>query len=340
MDLRKNYNMEKIKQFLLHGFSESELRGLSLYNPAFYVTRDRLSDKSSKVDIVAVLTTHAIEEDKMPELLAWAKKNNPNRYRQYEAEFLTPEAPDKTPTDYRKAVILTALPLEYNAVRVYLTDLKEIVHKGTIYEEGIFQGYKNEWKVGLTEFGMGNVGASTETERAISYFDPGIVLFVGIAGGIKDVLHGDVVAATEIYAYESGKDEETFKVRPKAGHSAYPLIQRARAEARKKTWLKRLNPEPARIPGVQVAPMVAGEKVVANKGPLFNFIRNTYNDAIAVDMEGYGFLRAVEANRQQALVIRGISDLIDDKTEENDSKYQKIAAEHASAFAFEVLAKL
>jgi nucleoside phosphorylase len=41
----------------------------------------------------------------------------------------------------------------------------------------------------------------------------------------------------------------------------------------------------------------------------------------------------------EALVIRGISDLLDDKQKADAENFQQIAAQHASAFAFEILAK-
>ncbi|OUC14798.1 MAG: hypothetical protein B0A82_10760 [Alkalinema sp. CACIAM 70d] len=247
-----------------------------------------------------------------------------------------------------RAVILTALPVEYMAVRSHLKNLQEEMHpQGTIYERGRFASNGQEWEVGIAEVGAGNAGAAVEAERSIAYFKPDILFFVGIAGGIKDVAIGDVVAATKVYGYESGKVGENFFPRPALGYSAYTLVQRARSEARKSEWLRRLSSSPASQPRVFVAPIAAGEKVVASKElDVFNFIRASYNDAIAVEMEGFGFLSAAFAYPNvKAIVIRGISDLIKDKNandpiEGTEDERQERASRNASAFAFEVLAKL
>lgn len=247
--------------------------------------------------------------------------------------------------DNPRAVILTALPVEFKAVRSFLDNLTERSHpQGNVYEQGTFSSDGKTWEIGIAEIGVGNPMAAMETERAIEFFQPQVILLVGIAGGIKGVKIGDVVAATKIYGYESGKAEaELFKLRPELGSGAYALVERAKAEARSEIWLKRLPSVPQPPPNAQAAPIAAGEKFIASAtSDVCRFIKSNYSDAVAVEMEGYGFLQAAHANQQRAsaIVVRGISNLIDSKrcSQKSESARQQKAALHASAFAFQILA--
>jgi nucleoside phosphorylase len=245
-----------------------------------------------------------------------------------------------------RAIILTALPVEYQAVRSHLSGIHEETHKGTIYERGTFTDGQRIWEVGIAQIQVGNASAAFEVERAIGYFHPDIALFVGVAGGLKDVNLGDVVAATKVYGYESGKAQRSlFLLRPDVGESSHRLIQRAMAEGRKEAWLQRVKSFDRSFsvaPRVFTGPIAAGAKVVADtRSEVFRFLNVNYNDALAVEMEGRGFLEATHGNEQvQALVIRGISDLIKNKDRADAAGFQTLAAQHASAFAFEILAKL
>jgi nucleoside phosphorylase len=246
-----------------------------------------------------------------------------------------------------RAVILTALPVEYLAVKKFLTGLRDVVHPlGTVYEQGIFAGDGFAWDVVIAQVGAGITKAAIAAERAISNFEPDVLLFVGIAGGLKDdVAIGDVVAATKVYGYESGKvTDKGFLTRPDAGQSAFALVERAKAEALKVDWLERgvIIGEPK----VVVGAIAAGDKVLADTdSDIFKLLRSAYNDAIAVEMEGYGFLSAAFAYPSiKAIVIRGISDMVEGKNDpgvggKEKNRHQK-ASNHASAFAFELLSKL
>src|SRR5437588_4799577 len=248
------------------------------------------------------------------------------------------------PAQSQRALIVTALPVEYKAAGAHLTNLHEVTHtQGTVYEIGAFTAEDGSvWSVCIAEIGAGNPVAAAETERAINYFRPHVVLFVGIAGGLKDVSIGDVVAATKIYGYESGKAGREFLARPDSYRSSYDLQQRARVGAKRENWLAQAGTATKRDFDVWSQPIASGEKVIASRrSALCKFIRSQYSDAVAVEMEGLGFLVAAAANLEiRTLVIRGISDLVDRKTQTDALGSQRVAAEHASAFAFQVLSRL
>ncbi|HET9999379.1 MAG TPA: toll/interleukin-1 receptor domain-containing protein [Ktedonobacteraceae bacterium] len=249
-------------------------------------------------------------------------------------------------TSTGRAVILTAIEVEFMAVREHLSDIHEEVYHGSIYDRGNFSANGRTWDVLIGQVGAGNSASAAAVERAIAYFAPEVILFVGVAGGVKDAQIGDVVAVTKAYGYESGKVHDTgFLVRPEVGMSSFRLTERAKAEARKKNWLQRIAGSaqvPVPAPRALVGPIAAGEKVIAStSNDLFQFLQKNYNDTLAVEMEGRGFLEAARANEHvQALIIRGISDLLDNKNKYDAQGSQEKASSHAAAFAFEVLAQL
>jgi len=236
-------------------------------------------------------------------------------------------------------VVLTALPVEASALLELLENLREqVLPSGTIVEVGDLHGDGKIVEVAVAQGGAGNIPAAALSTELLGSLRPAALLFVGVAGGIKDVAIGDVVAATKVYGYASGKAQGEFQARPDVGRSAYRFEQRARADARRGAWLKRRKGEPSGEPTAHVGPIAAGEAVVASKrSPIYKFLREHYSDALAVEMEGRGLLEAAWMQHVEAMVIRGISDCIDGKSKADASGSQKLAARNAAAFAAEVM---
>lgn len=242
-----------------------------------------------------------------------------------------------------RALVLTALPVEYNAVRGFLKDVHQASHPtgATIYERGIFEHPQGSWEVWIAEIGPGNPSAATEAERAIAHVSPDYTFFCGVAGGVKDVNLGDVIVGTKIYGYESGKETgKEFMARPGLFVAAPQVVARARVEAR--AGLDSEAPGARRAgPMVYVAPIAAGQAVVSSaRARIARLIRKNYSDALAVEMEGHGMMTSAYGNQQPAAVIRGISDLLGKKAEADKLGWQATAANNAAKFLFKVLPHL
>jgi nucleoside phosphorylase len=231
-------------------------------------------------------------------------------------------------------VVLTALQLEYTAIRKYLVGIQTHRHAaGTRFETGRVAGRH----VAVAVIGEGNMSAATLTERAINEFRPRAVLFVGIAGALVDWLRlGDVVVGTRTYGYHSGRSTDTaFRTRPRVWPSSHELEQVARSVDVTDTWWSTLVTRPH----VYFAPIAAGEILLDSRtSPVAAHLRDRYDDAVAIEMESAGMASAGQLNNALTLTIRGISDFA--AGAKSRTGRPQPAAEHAAAFAAAVIAQL
>lgn len=241
-------------------------------------------------------------------------------------------------------VILTAIPVEYQAVKVCVEHTKEdIAEDGTIYESGVFRSDGQQWTVVIRETGAGNVPATSAVHLAWERYHPDVMLFCGIAGGRKDVEIGDVVVPDKVYNYHSGRVELDFSARPVTYCPSQAIIERAKLEGQSHDWTRAeiTSERSAKETKVLVKPIASGEELVASRNSdTLERISRHYNDAVAIEMEGYGFLHAAQkCGVKERLLIRGISDLLDKKQESDRQDCQQLASRNAAAFAFHVLRK-
>ncbi len=243
----------------------------------------------------------------------------------------------------RPIVILTALDLEYQAVRKHLSDPRLHRHPaGTRFEFGRLADGGCRVVLGLV--GKGNHPAAVLAERAIREFSPAALLFVGVAGALwPDIGIGDVVVATHVYAYHGGTSEDDgFKARPRVWEISHEPDQIARHIYRSETWARRL-PEGAALPKVRFGAIAAGEVVQDSKiSAHARWVRQTYNDALAIEMEAAGIAQAAHLNRSLPMVVvRGISDRADGtKVTSDGAGWQARAVVNAAAFAIALAQEL
>ncbi|MFE7465812.1 purine phosphorylase [Streptomyces sp. NPDC057499] len=239
-------------------------------------------------------------------------------------------------------VILTALNLEYQAVCQRLANPQVHRHeRGTRFEVGTVQGTSCRVAIGLTS--KGNQPAAVIAERAIQEFSPVALLFVGVAGALRDSTGlGDVVVASHVYAYQGGTSEDDgLKARPRVWEAPHGISQLASHLARLNDWA-----DPASghedAPQVRFGAIAAGEVVQNSRvSAEAKWIRQHYNDALAIEMEAAGVAQAGHLSGAPVAIIRGISDRADGtKNSADDRSWQPRAAANAAAFATRLAVEL
>ena len=229
-----------------------------------------------------------------------------------------------------RLVILTALNVEYEAVRNKIADPRVHWHQaGTRFETGRLSSDGCPVALGLV--GKGNHPAAVLAERAIAEFTPAAVLFVGVAGALRPSVElGDIVVASQVYAYHGGTSKDDgLKARPRVWETSHRAAQIVQHLIR--TRVRRSDP-----PGVHFGPIAAGEIVQdSTLSADARWIREHYNDALAIEMEAAGVAQAGHLNRSlPVVVIRGISDRADGTKATTDSRnWQVQAADNAAGFA-------
>lgn len=237
----------------------------------------------------------------------------------------------------RRALILTALPLEMAALKSQLPEGQTRREpNGVRTFATTLVGNLIVWEIRASMTGMGNATSATAAAHSPDGFVPDILVFVGIGGGLKPSgqKHGDVVIVNRAYNASAGKEATgqdgatNFSTRPVSERISLPLEELAGNVA-----------ATMRLPAsITVGPVASTEAVLGTaNGPLYQRIRSTLNDCSIVDMESYGVFVGARRLEVPTISVRGISDLVDDKTPAADEQRQPVAARNAAKVAIQLL---
>lgn len=229
-----------------------------------------------------------------------------------------------------RVLLLCAINVEWKALSTLIDDPVDRPLGQTFCRTGRVTIGSRTLDVALVEVGVGGLDAALNTGDAVRELKPELVLFVGVAGGVKDVALGDIVIASKVHFYETGKvTKGKFLPRPSSPQIPYRVEQLARSLARNEfgTFV------------VRVGAIAAGEKVVASKrSATAVMLSQNYSDTLALEMEGAGFISAMRRHSDvDYALIRGISDLLDAKQTADNGGWQSKAAQNATSVAHQFI---
>lgn len=248
----------------------------------------------------------------------------------------------KTPNDAVTLVdfaIITAVRAEFEAIkRAFQLRVQDRVKCGTrVYWRGRLHLSEGKFYelIAVQSSETANVDASLVTNDTIHWWSPGAVLLVGFAGAAHDGSDpddenlGDVIVGSDTYYYERGKITNRGQLPEPSMFKANSTLWNNFQNLEKwTTRIKAKRPDGKRVrPRVLGGVIAAGEKVISDKSFRDKIVRG-HRKIRAIEMEGYGFSKAVWAavGSIPHMVIKAISDRADRRKGDDWQDYSAAAA--------------
>lgn len=161
--------------------------------------------------------------------------------------------------------------------------------------------------------GMGNPSSAVATTRLLEAFPLSCIVNLGLAGGVskKKQALGDIIVAERIVYLESGKiSNEGFLAAPEYVDIRSRLISQIKIAGWERWPLG--TSIGGRPRSVHFGTLASGEKVIAKAAHVASILQRD-RTIVGIEMESYGVALAAHKRHVATLVIRGISDLADEK---------------------------
>lgn len=246
-----------------------------------------------------------------------------------------------------KIVILTAVEKEYEVLRKLIStkaigNCKEDVFDAYFYERFKLNVSNVTIEVILGFTNQGNCEASIVTTDALKRYKPDVSFFVGTCGGIKNVKIGDSVIANAVFDILRGKDEKEWISKPTGSNLSSKLsgicksvmFSVNRGDILKDFYNSNGNK-------VHIGDIGSGSAIVASSSSqIKSMIKKHYGNIIAIEMEGYGFYKALKQNGEAiGVLVRAVTDDSSNKDDETDEVIQPLVMEKTCFLVYELIQK-
>lgn len=225
-----------------------------------------------------------------------------------------------------KIGIIGAMEVEMNLI----IDEIENVETISIMSSTYYQGFIDDVEVVLVKSGIGKVNASIAATVLIREFGCNYIINTGIAGATKPLCHRDIIISESVsyndfdlrfFGYPFGQV-------PELPIEFVPSID---SKVMIKSILNKLNIK------YKEAKIYSGDMFVTSMDQLSN-IKN--NEGIALEMEGAGIAHTCVKGGVDFIIIRYISDVIGEKSQEEYSKFEEDMANISAEILIKVIKNL
>ncbi len=203
--------------------------------------------------------------------------------------------------------IIGAMDEELTELLRHTKDLNET----TIRNKTFYEGTIHDHKVVLALAGIGKVNAAITTTLLFEHFDIDHVINIGVAGGQNGVTHKDIIIGTEIVYHDV--DVTRFD---RYVHGQVPGQNPTFIADERLINLAKEAGEQADLP-IHLGKIASGDQFVYSKRPL-EVINNQYPDILAIEMEAASIAHVCSHYDVPFLVLRSISDVIEDYNQHID----------------------
>lgn len=220
-------------------------------------------------------------------------------------------------------LIVAAMNEEYRE----LQKLMEQAHEQEINNVTHTMGLLDDKEVVLMLSGIGKVNASMNVTSIINEYDIDFIINIGSAGGIKDLglSQLDLVLATKVCQHDIDLHEfgHEYGALPNM-----PVYYESALDDKMIDQIKELN-----IP-YQTGCVASGDQFVSQEEKV-NYILEHFDDVCATDMEAGAIAQVAYIHHIPFIIIRSISDIIDEKDSKLQFQEYIIKASSNSALATE-----
>ncbi len=179
----------------------------------------------------------------------------------------------------------------------------QAVENVTIHGHVFYKAVLCNHQVVITQLGIGKVNASINLTLMLSHFDIHYIINTGIAGGLKPLQINDVIVSDRIYYYDVDIQFFGYQYGQVAGEPEY---------YQSSSELKQLVRESTI--DCKIAHVCSGDKFVTSVD-LLNDILKVNSDISVADMESAALAHVAHRFAVPFLVIRTISDIINDNNQ-------------------------